>query len=166
MTDIVLRFVTQLDDPLSALIRFQAGICIPFTPSHVETKSRDGLSYIGQHMDGGMKARPIGYDSAHKIQELLVNLPATEAQYNSFYNHIEGRIGAPYDWKSIVSFIDPAWNLHDKMHEICSAEMVWGLRADPAPYFPWVLAVPFHHISPRDLLLMTSSGKKIEELYK
>ena len=161
MTDIVLRFVTQLDDHLSALIRFQAGVCVPFTPSHVEALSIDGKSYIGQHMEGGMRARPVGYDSAHKIQEILVHLPATEAQYNSFYNHIEGRIGAPYDWKSIVSFIDPAWNLHEKMHEICSSEIVWGLRADPAPYFLWPLTVPFHHISPRDLFLVASSHVQI-----
>jgi hypothetical protein len=157
MTDIILRFVTQLDDPLSALIRFQAGVCEPFTPSHTEALSRDKKSYIGQHIDGGMLARPVGYDSNHKIQEILVHLPATEAQYNSFYNCIESHIGDSYDWEAILDFIDPAWNLHERKHEICSAVMSLGLCAKPNPYFAYGLAVPYYHISPRDLYLVTTS---------
>jgi hypothetical protein len=156
-----LRFVT-CNDLISEGIRLQAGICMPFTPSHVECVSQDGQSYIGQHFNGGMQARPVGYDVSILMAEKFVDLPCTPEQEQAFYAHVTGRIGAPYDWESIVSFIDPAWNLHAKMHLICSAEMAWGLRTEPCPYFPMPLTVPFHHISPRDLFLILSSHVQID----
>jgi hypothetical protein len=162
MTAITLRFVTSPHDPLSALIRLQAGLCMPFTPSHVEALSRDGAHYVGQHLDGGMQARPIGYDGQEiqEIQEKLVQLPCPAEHYDRFQSYCEGRIGAPYDWTSIVGFVDPAWNLHAFNHLICSAEMTAGLRH--CGYFSWPLTVPFHHISPRDLLLILSSHLQID----
>ena len=157
---ITLRFVTS-DHPLSRLIRTQAGICMPFTPSHVECLSRDGKSYVGQHMDGGMQARPIGYDAVEQgLKEKLVPLPCTPEQDALFFAYVEKRIGKPYDWKSIVSFAAPDINLHDFDHLICSAEMTAALRA--CRYFPMPLVVPFHHISPRDLLLILSSHVQID----
>ena len=156
---VTLRFMTSPNDPLSALIRYQAGICMPFTPSHVEALSRDGQHYVGQHIDGGMQARPLDY-AGSDVLEKLVALPCTPAQYEAFQGHIESRIGAPYDWKSIVSFVDPAWNLHAFNHLICSAEMTWALRA--CQYFPMPLTVPFHHVSPRDLFLTLSSHVQID----
>jgi hypothetical protein len=161
MTAITLRFVTSPDDPMSALIRFQAGLCMPFTPSHVEALSRDGKHYIGQHLDGGMQARPLGYDGTD-IKEKLVALPCNDAQYDGFQDHCEGRIGAPYDWPSIIGFVDPAWNLHAFKHLICSAEMTAALRSPRCQYFPMPLTVPFHHISPRDLFLILSSHVQID----
>jgi hypothetical protein len=158
---IKLRFVTH-DDPLSAMIRFQAGICMPFTPSHCEAVSQDGKSYIGQHVDGGMKARPVGYDAATMLHELFVNLPCTPEQEAAFYAAVKLRIGAAYDWESILSFIDPAWNLHEQMHLICSAEMTADLRTKGCEYFQWPLVVPFHHVSPRDLLLILSGRVEID----
>ena len=157
---IVLRFVTS-DHPLSRMIRTQAGICMPFTPSHVECLSRDGTAYVGQHMDGGMQARPIGYDAHEKgVREKLVPLPCTAEQDDLFFAYVESRIGKPYDWKSIISFAAPDINLHDFDHLICSAEMTAALRA--CRYFPMPLTVPFHHISPRDLLLILSSHVQID----
>jgi hypothetical protein len=156
-----IRFVT-CDDPLSAIIRAQAGLCMPFTPSHVECVSQDGKFYIGQHFDGGMQARSVGYDAATLLHEKFVELPCTPEQEAAFYVHVTGRIGAPYDWESIISFVDPAWNLHEKMHLICSAEIAWGLRTEPQPYFAMPLVVPFHHISPRDLFLILSSHVEID----
>jgi hypothetical protein len=160
MNAITLRFVTS-NAEASRLIRLQAGICMPFTPSHVEALSPDGKFYIGQHIEDGMRARPIGYDAADMLAEKLVALSCTDAQHDSFYGYCERRIGAPYDWQSILSFVDPALNLHDFGHLICSGEMTAGLRAAPAPYFPYPLTVPFHHISPRDLFLMLSGHVEI-----
>jgi hypothetical protein len=161
-----IRFVT-CNDPLSALIRTQAGICVPFTPSHAECLSQDGKSYIGQHFDGGMQARPVGYDAGQlmrlpdgTLSERVVELPGTPLQETAFYNFVTSKIGQPYDWKSIISFVAPDINLHAVNHLICSAMMTAALRA--ANYFPMPLTVPFHHISPRDLMLMLSSHVQID----
>lgn len=161
-----LRFVTSAD-PLSALIRTQAGICVPFTPSHAECLSQDGKFYIGEHFGTGMKANPVGYDSASLMtlpdgtkSERIVSLPCTPEQEAAFYKFVTGKIGEPYDWKSIFSFAAPDVNLHEVGHLICSAMMTAALRA--ANYFPMPLTVPFHHISPRDLLLMLSSHVQID----
>jgi hypothetical protein len=155
-----LRFVTGTE-AISALIRLQAGLCMPFTPSHVECVSQDGKSYIGQHCDGGMQARPVGYDAKTVMHEAFVNLPCTDEQEAAFYGYMTSKIGQPYDWRSIISFVDPALNLHDKNHLICSAIQTAGLRAKGCEYFRWPLTVPFHHISPRDLFLMLSSHVEI-----
>jgi hypothetical protein len=155
-----LRFVT-CNDEASRLIRFQAGICMPFTPSHVECVSRDGKSYIGQHFDGGMQARPIGYDAGKIISEKIVDLDeASSAEEMAFYAFIESKIGQPYDWESILDFIDPELDLHQFNHLICSAIMTAALRA--CGFFAWPLTVPFHHISPRDLFLILSSHIQID----
>jgi hypothetical protein len=178
MGTIRIRFVTE-DDVLSRLIRTQAGICVPFTPSHAEALSQDGKFYIGQHMDGGMMARPVGYNDAKlltlplatspllltlpdgtKKSSMVVPLPCTDAQEVAFYSFVNGKIGQHYDWKSIIGFAAPDINLHDFNHLICSAIMTAGLRA--CNYFPMPLTVPFHHISPRDLLLMLSSHVQID----
>jgi hypothetical protein len=154
-----LRFVT-CNDPFSALIRSQAGICVPFTPSHVEAVVLDGNSYIGQHFDGGMQSRPAGYDKATLLHEKFVDLPCAAAQERRFYEFVVSKIGQPYDWQSIASFVAPDINLHQPNHLICSAMMAAGLRA--CEYFPLPLTVPFHHISPRDLFLVLSSHVQID----
>lgn len=154
-----LRFVT-CNDIVSALIRMQGGICMPFTPSHVECVSQDGTKYIGQHFDGGMQARAVGYDTGKLSHEKIVELPASAIEETAFYNFIVSKIGQPYDWKSIISFVDPAWNLHERDHLICSAMMTDALRV--CGFFPMPLTVPFHHISPRDLLLILSSHVQID----
>lgn len=160
MTAITLRFVTA-DDPLSRLIRTQAGIAMPFTPSHAECLSRDGQSYVGQHIHGGMQARPIGYDAHDRgTQEKLVPLRVDDVMAGAFHDYCESKIGQPYDWKSIISFAAPDINLHDFNHLICSAIMTAALRA--CGYFPMPLTVPFHHISPRDLFLILSSHVQID----
>jgi hypothetical protein len=155
-----LRFVT-CNDAISEVIRMQAGICMPFMPSHVECVSQDGNSYIGQHFDGGMQARPAGYDAAKLLHEKFVDLEsASSAEEDAFYTFVNSKIGQPYDWQSIISFIDPALNLHQVNHLICSAMMAAALRA--CGFFPYPLTVPFHHISPRDLFLVLSSHVQID----
>lgn len=159
MTPVKLRFVTG-DDQLSRLIKLQAGICMPWTPIHVEAVSRDGKSYAGQHFDGGMQERPIGYDVGEKGRfERFVVLPATDEQYDAFHRYCESKIGQPYDWKAIVSFAFPLENLRTPDSAICSAVMTLALRA--ASLFPWPLTVPAHHISPRDLFLILSTHVEI-----
>ena len=154
-----LRFVT-CHDSLSEFIRLQAGICTPFTPSHVECVAQDGKSYIGQLFDGGMQARPIGYDCTSLLHEKFVDLAVASETEDTFYRFVTAKIDQPYDWKSILGFIDPAWNLHDKNHLICSAIMTMALRE--CGFFPEPLTVPFHHISPRDLFLVLSSHVQID----
>lgn len=154
-----LRFVT-CNDLISGVIRLQAGISMPFTPSHVEAVSQDGASYIGQHFDGGMQARPVGYDAGKVQGEKIVELPVSPLEETAFYNFVVSKIGQAYDWKSIISFADPAWNLHDVNHLICSAMMTAALRN--CGFFPMPLTVPFHHISPRDLFLVLSSHVQID----
>ena len=154
---IKIRFVTG-SDIVSGLIRLQAGVATPFTPSHVECVSQDGKSYIGAHPQGGVSARPIGYDAPFKaelIVELPVVAPAVEADFYSFVN---SKLGTPYDWAAIVGFL-PGLDLHDRRHAICSAFIAAALQH--CGYFPGHLAAPPHHISPRDLLLAISSHVKI-----
>ena len=156
---ITLRFVTS-DNPLSALIRTQAGICMPFTPSHVEALTRDGTGYIGERFPDGMQIKPIGYDENEPgVEEKLVELPVSDKMSGAFFDFCENRIGEPYDWKSIGSFAAPDINLHEINHLICSAMMTAALR--DCGFFPMPLTVPFHHISPRDLFLILSSHVQI-----
>ncbi len=163
-----LRFVT-CDDMLSRLIRTQAGIAMPFTPSHVEALMPDGRDYVGAHYDGGIQARPVGYDAAQVLTlpdgrkaDIIVSLPCSDAQEAAFYAFVTSKIDKPYDWKAIMSFVAPDVNLHVMDHLICSAFMTAALRAPECEYFAMPLTVPWHHISPRDLLLMLSSHVQID----
>jgi hypothetical protein len=156
--NIRLRFVTA-DDAMSKFIRLQAGICVPFTPSHVECVSQDGTKWIGEHIDGGMQARPADYDAATRAVQKFVDLPVTPAMESAFYTFVTAKIGEPYDWKTIVDFAAPSFNFHMTNHAICSAMMAWALRV--CEYFPKPLTVPFHHITPRDLFLILSSHVEI-----
>jgi len=139
----------------STLIELQEKTCMPFTPSHVECVSRDGAFYIGQHIDGGMRARPAGYDTPR--HELFVDLPATEAQTAAFYDYVEKSEGEPYDWEAILGFVIPG-HFHTQKASICSAKMFLALRL-AADWFPShvAIAVPAHCISPRDLLMILST---------
>lgn len=163
---ITLRFVTG-NDLVSRLIRMQAGVSIPVTPSHVEALSPDGKAYIGAHFDGGVAARPIGYDNDQLMtlsdgsrSERLIRLPATDQEEAAFHAFVQSKVGEPCDWKAIVGFLEPDVHQHELDHIICSAVMTAGLRA--CSYFPAPLTVPFHHISPRDLFLILSTRTQIE----
>jgi hypothetical protein len=155
-----LRFVAG-SGIASGLIELDAGTSMPFAPSHVECVSPDGKWYIGQRHDGGMQPRAPGYDVATTRHEKFVALQCEPEQQASFYEYINGKIGQPYDWRSILDFVDPALNLHAFNHLICSAIVTAGLRAAPHPYFRWPLTKPFHRISPDMLLLLLSSHQEI-----
>jgi len=183
-----LRFVTG-NDPESALIRWQNGTRMPFSPSHVEALSQDGKFYIGQHMQGGMLARPVGYDDdtlmtlpnstspllftapdGTKKSSMVIGLPCTMEQEAAFYDYVHDKIGMPYDWISILGFVLTEVHLHEVGSLICSAIMTAALRSSPpasqrsntfSPYFPWPLTVPFHKISPAELLDTLSTHVEI-----
>jgi hypothetical protein len=159
-----LRFVTG-DDLASRLIRLQAGVSMPFTPSHVEALTQDGKNYLGAHAGGGVALRPVGYDADQLMtlpdgskSERIVSLPCSDEMEQAFYGFAATKIGEPYDWKAILGFVEPS-HLHELDHIICSAFMTQALRA--CGYFPAPLTVPFHHISPRDLFLILSTHVEI-----
>lgn len=151
-----LRFVRS-SGFLSAAIVLREGLCMPFTPSHVECVSPDGLTYIGQHIDGGMLARSTDYDRATTTHEAFVDLPADDAQTAAFYAAAHASIGEPYDWKAIAGFgpFPADFHFHAKLHAICSAKMFLLLRG--CGWFANPVAVPAHCIDPRDLLLILST---------
>jgi hypothetical protein len=160
-----IRFVTG-SDFASGLIRLQAGVSVPFTPSHVEALTQDGKSFLGAHAAGGVALRPVGYDAAQLMtlpdgskSERIVSLPCSAEMESAFYQFAATRLGEPYDWKAILGFVDPAHE-HDLDHIICSAFMTQCLRE--CGYFQCPLTVPFHHISPRDLFLILSTHVEID----
>jgi len=163
-----IRFVTG-NDFASKLIRMQAGVSMPFTPSHAEALTPDGKFYIGAHFDGGVLARPVGYDAGElltlpdgSLSERIVPLPCTPEQEAAFYAFLQAKIGEPYDWQSIFGFVAPDLHTHLLDHIICSALMTDGLRAPKCEIFRWPLTVPFHHVTPRDLMLILSSHVRID----
>lgn len=155
----ILRFV-QGCSFTSLAIMAQEKTAMPFTPSHVEALTPDGGFYIGAHIDGGVQKRPVGYDTADAVHELLLKLDATPEQDAAFYAFLEKHLGEPYDWRAIIGFLIPAHE-HVADHAICSALITLALRAPDAPWFKWRLASPAHLINPRDLLLMLSSHMQI-----
>jgi hypothetical protein len=161
---IVLRFVRSKGFTSAAIV-FREQTCMPFTPSHVECVTPEGM-WLGQHSDGGMQARKAGYDHSEvaimndgRRCELFVELPCTQERYNAFYAKAMASIGEPYDWKAILGFA-VSWHEHDKFRAICSAKMLLLLRA--CDYFQWPVVVPAHLVDPRDLLLMLSTHVKID----
>lgn len=146
-----LRFVAGCDS-ISLAIILRSQICMPFTPSHVECVMPDG-KYAGQHFQGGMVEREVGYDKSYLSRELILDLPSTPDQAQAFYDYVRGQLGKPYDWRAILDYALPI-NGHAADHAICSAVMTLALRK--AQWLAWPLTVPAHLISPRDLLLLLS----------
>ena len=152
----ILRFV-EGSGLTSKVIIAQEKTAMPFTPSHVEAVTPEGM-YLGAHMDGGVPARTPGYDKSEMTNELFLTLEAALAQDTSFYNYLTKHIGEPYDWPAIIGFVLPIHG-HIPGHTICSALIAMGLRT--CGWFPYPLAAPAHLIDPRDLLLLLSSRMKV-----
>ena len=161
-----ISFVTH-DDPVSAIIRAQAGTSMPFTPSHAEALSPDGKTYIGAYGFGGIMERPLDYENSYKTYHLpdgrparvTVALPATDVQEADFYRFLRSKIGEGYDWLGIIGEALTEVHLHTPDHIFCSAFMTAGLRH--INYFPWPLTKPFHKITPDALFLLLSSHVEI-----
>jgi hypothetical protein len=160
-----IRFVLG-NDMASDLIKMQAGVSMPYTPSHCEALSQDGKTYIGARSGDGVQARPIDYD-AGKIASLaegglcdrIVSLPCLPQEEDKFYAFVRSKIDEPYDWEAILGFAAPDLHTHLLDHIICSAFMTYGLRS--CNFFPNPLTKPFHHITPDMLLLMLSSHVEV-----
>jgi hypothetical protein len=166
LSEIVLRFVRSKGFT-SDVTAWREETCMPFPPSHVECVTPDG-KWLGQHADGGMLARPAGYDhddvafiSDGRRAEIFVSLPVTQAQADAFYAAATAAISEPYDWRAIIGFAVP-FHEHLKFHAICSAKMVLLLRTKGCEFFPWPLTVPAHLVNPRDLMLILSSHVQID----
>lgn len=160
-----IRFVTSTD-MVSRLIRLEAGVSMPYTPSHAEALSQDGRFYIGAHFEGGILRRPVGYDAASLMtlpdgskSERIVSLPCTPEQEAAFYAFVEKHVGESYDWKAILGFVAPDFHMHDFGHIFCSAFMTDGLRT--CEWFRWPLTKPFHRISPDLLFAILSTHVEI-----
>lgn len=157
-----IRFVT-CDDPFSDLIRAREGDMarwVGFTPSHAELAgftTTDGKpGYLGAHDDGGVMVRPVGYDAATLTHELFVDvaLPAE----NAACIWALSKVGSPYDWHAIIDYLVPD-NFHEPNHFICSALCTGALERGGA--FTYLLALPWHLVSPALLLLWLSGRTKI-----
>ena len=152
---ICLRFVAGTSLVSKAIIA-QEKTAMPLTPSHVEAKieTKDGIGYIGSHLNGGVQWRPIDYDKGQFSSELILDIVASDSQTKIFNDYIISKIGTKYDWEAIFGFIIPE-HFHMKDHEICSALCTLGLRK--SNWLQWPVAAPAHLVSPRDLLLMASA---------
>ena len=156
-----LRFVAGTGIISQAIIA-QSKTAMPFTPSHVEAVSADGLSYIGAHISGGIQSRPKDYDAGQFAHELFLepvpNVTDHYCQDQMFDLFMKTKIGEPYDWHAIVGFIIPE-HFHTPNTAICSAVCTLALRA--CGWLQWPVAAPAHLISPRDLLLMISARMEV-----
>jgi hypothetical protein len=174
MSAITLRFV-RARGWTSTAIALREQTAMPFTPSHVECvipadwpDTTLAGRWLGQHADGGMLARPAGYDhddvavmsvdGVLRRCELFVEIPVTDTVAHAFYAAAIAALGEPYDLAAILGFAVP-WHEHRKFHAICSAKILLLLRA--CDFFPWPVAVPAHLVDPRDLLLMLSTRLEI-----
>jgi hypothetical protein len=157
-----LRFVTG-NSWISAAIRAgeRDGWC-----THVEAVMPDG-TLLGAHLDGGVQARPDGYDKTEMTRELFVELSIildasqtrlfalqhqAPAYENIFYNFLRDQLGKPYDTEAVLGLgVGRDWRNADSW--FCSELIAAALEV--CGYLPKLSAAD-NHVSPRDLLLVLS----------
>ena len=145
---IELRFVT-CNDPVSAAIRVGE---YGFWASHAEALMPDG-TLLGAHYDGGVQARPKGYDAAIMQRELYVSLPCASSVETAFLDFLRGQLGKPYDLAAIAGLVAQRdWRSPDSW--FCSELIAAALEA--SGYLP-ALPADVAKITPRDLLLIVSA---------
>jgi len=146
---ITIRFVTG-HDPVSDGIRaFEYG----FWATHVEALMPDG-TLLGAHAQGGVQARPNGYDKTEFTRELYVSIPATPAQTDAFHSFLRAQVGKPYDFRAIAGLaLQRDWQSEDSW--FCSELQAAALCH--CGVFPPHLATEFNRVTPRDVLLIVSS---------
>jgi hypothetical protein len=132
--------------------------------THVEAAMPDG-TLLGAHLDGGVQARPAGYDKTEMTRELFVDLdsaPAgTEAvlaavfrahEEDTFRDFLRAQLGKPYDTEAVLGLgVGRNWRNADSW--FCSELIAAALET--CGYLPKLSAAD-NHISPRDLLLVLS----------
>lgn len=133
--------------------------------THTEVQMPDG-TLLGAHIDGGVEARPPGYDKATMTRELFVELSfgnfvdtigsgrqaAIDAMETKFYGFLRAQLGKPYDITAIAGLaLNRSWREADSW--FCSELVAAALEF--CGYLPKLSAAD-NHISPRDLLLVLS----------
>jgi len=145
-----IRFVTGRGFVSDLISRGEYG----FWATHAEAVMPDA-SLLCAHIDGGVQARPHGYDAATTTRERIATIAMTPDQAQRFYAFLRAQLGKPYDMRVIEQIAASAflgerdWRQPD--HWICS-ELQAGALED-CGFYPTPLATDVHHITPRDLLL-------------
>lgn len=166
---ITLRFVRNKGWEYT-VVAWRGLICMPFTPTHVEAKTKRN-TYLGMHgkpHDGfpaGMVERDVGYDD-DKVYvmpdgrrcDIIVSLPCTKEQEDTFYDFMRESIGEPYDWSAPWTFLLGGHH-HKKFNSTCAAKVLMGLRK--CGYFRWPLTKPAHEFDPADIMAILSTHVEI-----
>lgn len=149
-----LRFVTSGKSAISRMIQFaQYG----FWASHVEAVMPGG-TYLGAHVEDGVRDRPRDYDRNVFTQEQFVTLPADEKMTDRFHEFLTQQIGKPYDTTAIMAFAARRnWEEPDSW--FCSELQAAALLN--CGWFASPLATELNHITPRDLFLIVSGRVNI-----
>ncbi len=143
------RFVT-CTDAVSAGIRCGE---YGFWASHAEAVLPDG-SLLGAHYDGGVQARPKGYDASIMKREEIVSLPCPAATEAAFLDFLRAQLGKPYDIEAIAALVTGRdWRAPDSW--FCS-ELISAALEDCGYLLP--LAADVSKITPRDLLLIPNAS--------
>jgi hypothetical protein len=167
---ITLRFVTG-DDPVSRMIAIGER---DGWATHVEALMPDG-TLLGAHYQGGVLARPVGYDKSTATRELYVTFDAgvdlvpgatpkdpmqpVECE-DKFYAFLRAQLGKPYDVTGIGGLaLDRDW--HSANSWFCSELDAAAL--EECGYFKPLASIN-SHISPRDLLLILSGRISIPNM--
>lgn len=151
--------------------------------THCEAVMPDG-TLLGAHLDGGVMARPTGYDKGTRTRELIVIIdptlpitllssskamplpysgsitlnmnPGAEIE-DKFHAFLRAQLGKPYDMTAIAGLaLNRDWREPDSW--FCSELQAAALEA--CGYLPRLSAAD-NHISPRDLLLVLSGRVSI-----
>lgn len=158
MSAIVIRFVGGRNDLVSRLIMADSG---GHWAVHTEALfpagwPKIGGQLIGAHIDGGVMARPPGYDAGFGREE-YVTIPTDTATAVRFYGFMASQIGKPYDMEVIAALAASTvigardWRQDDSW--ICS-ELI-AAACEAAAIFP-KLAIDINHLTPRDDRLILS----------
>lgn len=146
--------------------------------THVEAVMPDG-TLLGAHIDGGVMARPVGYDKVTATRELLVELFPDDFTgigkgqgisfieenglanvANAFYDFLRAQLGKPYDLTALAgAAFDRDWHQDDAW--FCSELQAAAL--EHCGYLPRLAAID-SHVSPRDLLLVLSGRINIPNM--
>jgi len=76
-----------------------------FWAIHTEAVMPDG-TLLGAHWDGGVQARPAGYDKGTYTKDIIVEIPTDPAMTDKFHAFLRAQLGKPYDFPAIPAFVE------------------------------------------------------------
>jgi hypothetical protein len=148
-----IRFVDGTDIAAAGIRAAEYG----FWAIHAEAVMPDG-TLLGAHYNGGVLARPAGYDKGTCSKDLIAELPADQAMTDKFRAFLRAQLGKPYDIEAIAAFVaDRDWR--EPGSWFCSELQAAALNA--CGWFSNRLATEFNKITPRDLLLIVSGRVQV-----